>query len=54
MVERGDIKGIKGQIAELERLGDPYQPFVSQLRHLAKSYQLRKLHQLLKPYISGE
>jgi len=52
MVERGDIKGIKGQIAELERLGDPYQPFVSQLRRLANRYQIKKIRQLLKPYIS--
>ncbi len=51
IVERGDIKGIREQIVALEALGEPYQPFMLQLRQLAKRYQIEKIQELVQPYV---
>jgi PAS domain S-box-containing protein len=51
LAQRGDIKGLRKQIAELEQLDDQYKPFVAELRRLTKRYQTRQIYELLKPYV---
>jgi PAS domain S-box-containing protein len=51
LAQRGDIKGLRKQIAELEQLGDQYKPFVAVLHRLTERYQTRQIYELLKPYV---
>ena len=48
---RGNIGGILEQAARLEQLDNKFMPFVSELRQLAKGFQVKQIQELLKTYI---
>ena len=55
LAEIGGIKGIREQIAALEALDEQDQPFVVELRQLAKRYRIGEIQALVKPYVvTGE
>ncbi len=47
---RGNVRGILEKAAKLEQLDDELVPFASELRQLAKSFQLKQIREFLKPY----
>jgi signal transduction histidine kinase/DNA-binding response OmpR family regulator len=49
----GDIKGILDQAVRLEQSEERYILFATELRQLAKGFQVNKLQELLKKYIAG-
>lgn len=51
---KGDVKGIRRQITDLEGLDQKYQPFVAELRRLARLYQIRQIQALLKQYMEED
>ena len=48
---RGNIGGILEQAARLEQLDNRFRPFVSELRQLAKGFQVKQLQEFLKTHI---
>ncbi len=48
---RGNIGGILEQAARLEQLDNKFIPFVSELRQLAKGFQIKQIQEFLKTYI---
>jgi signal transduction histidine kinase/DNA-binding response OmpR family regulator len=49
----GDIKGILDQAVRLEQSEERYILFATELRQLAKGFQVKKIQELLKKYIAG-
>lgn len=47
---RGNVRGILEKAAKLEQLDDELVPFASELRQLAKGFQLKQIREFLKPY----
>jgi len=47
---RGNVRGIGEQAARLEQLDDKFVPFASELRQLAKGFQIKQIQEFLKPY----
>jgi hypothetical protein len=50
---RGNVKGIIETAAKLEQLDDRFVPFASEIRQLAKSFQIKRIREFLKSYTSG-
>ncbi len=52
LARRGNIKGIEREVNELE-LGDTtLEPFASQIRRLTKSFQVKKVQELIQSYLT--
>ena len=49
--QKGQIRGIKEEIDNLERMGGEYTPFVSQVKEMVEGFQLKELCDLLKQYL---
>jgi hypothetical protein len=49
----GDIKGILEQARRLEELEERYILFATELRQLAKGFQVKKIQELLKQCVAG-
>jgi PAS domain S-box-containing protein len=47
---RGNVKGILEKARWLEKLDAQFVPFASELRQLAKGYQIKQIQEFLKPY----
>ena len=52
LVLKGDVKGLRTQIANLEHLDEQYQPFVAELHRLVRRYRFKQIKTLLKPYMT--
>ena len=50
---RGNVKGIIATAAKLEQLDDRFVPFASEIRQLAKGFQIKRIREFLKSYTSG-
>lgn len=48
---KGQIVAVREQIATIEALGAPYDPFAAELRRLAKGFQLKQLCEWVRPYL---
>ncbi len=48
---KGNIKGIRDEIAELEQRGTN-DPFITELGQLAKRYRIKQIRELLKPHVN--
>jgi len=48
---KGDVKRIREQVQQLEQLDSKYEPFISELRPLIKSYQVKRIRELIRPYV---
>ena len=51
LAKKGQIMGVREQIARLEQLDAKYQSFTTTLRQYAKGFNMRKLSEFLKPYL---
>ena len=51
---KGDIKGIKDHITQLEQSDGSYQPFAAKLRQLVSRYRLKQIREVLKPHLEGK
>ncbi|HEY9649586.1 MAG TPA: PAS domain S-box protein [Coleofasciculaceae cyanobacterium] len=47
----GDIRGILDTVVHLEKQDEPWKSFAGQLRQLAKTFQVKKIQELLKQYV---
>ncbi len=54
MAMKGDVKGIKQHLAQLEQMDIAYQSIVVEIGWLAKRYRIKQIRQLLKPYLEDE
>lgn len=50
----GDIRGILETVTKLEERDEPSKVFAGQLRQLAKTFQVKKIQELLKRYVEHE
>ena len=49
--QKGHIVPIREQIDRIERLGDPFIPFVTELRRLAKGFHMKQMCAFLELYL---
>ena len=48
----GDVLGIQEQAAKLEKIDEKLVPFTTELRQLAKNFQVKKLQEFIRQYIT--
>ncbi len=53
LVNMGDIKGILDQADKLEKLDNQLVPFATQLRQLARGFQLKQLREIIQQFIAN-
>jgi CheY-like chemotaxis protein len=51
LARQGDVKAILRETERLEALGEPFKTFASQIRQLAKTFQVDQISELVKPYL---
>ncbi|MEW5861013.1 MAG: response regulator, partial [Cyanobacteriota bacterium] len=49
----GDVLGIQEQAAKLEKIDEKLFPFTTELRQLAKNFQVKKLQEFIRQYIAN-
>ncbi|HEY9728708.1 MAG TPA: response regulator [Chroococcales cyanobacterium] len=54
LANKGRIKNLLEQAERLEQLGDPFIPFVTELRQLIKTFQVKKIQNFIKQYLSSD
>lgn len=52
LAKRGNLKRIGEQAARLEQLDERFVPFAAEIRQLAQGFQVKKIREFLKPYMS--
>ncbi|MEM7347497.1 MAG: ATP-binding protein, partial [Chloroflexota bacterium] len=50
LAKQGNIKQIRTKLDEFEQLDDQYQPFVTELRQLARRYRVKQIRDVLEAY----
>ena len=50
---RGNIKAILERVALVEELDEKFVPFVTEVRKLAKGFQVKQIREVLKAYLAG-
>jgi signal transduction histidine kinase/DNA-binding NarL/FixJ family response regulator len=54
LAKQGRIKSLLEQAERIERLGDQFVPFATQLRQLIKSFQVKKIQSFINQYLSSD